>query len=118
MNITVSAVVLLFASFVVVSLSLAAWRLISSRSVVFNGLLSSLALLFAAYFAVARQERNLPLTYIIPFVVGMAMAGRAIGLLMRVRRGEAQLQKPGSYLLMAGGAAFAASAVAYFTLPR
>ena len=95
-------------------LSLLAWKLTSSRSVIFNGLLGSLAILLAAYFALTHDTRNLPLTYIVPFVVAMAFVGRSIGLLMRIKT-ETELKLPSYYLLASGLISLVGSVVAYIT---
>ena len=107
-------VLLLIASFGVLVLSLLSWRLTSSRSVIFNGLLGSIALIFAAYFAVTREERNLFLIYTIPFVVGMALMGRWLGLWMRVKT-EPDLKLPAIYLLAAGVLSSVVSVAAFIT---
>ena len=106
------AILLIVVSLVVLLLSFLSWRLISSKSVIFNGILGSAALLFAANFAASHDARNLPLTYIIPFVVSMAFVGRGIGLTMRVKR-EAELKLPSYYLYAAGAVSLAGAAFAY-----
>ena len=101
MNFT--AIILLAASLAVLVLAFLAWRLTSSRSIIFNGLLGSIAILLAAYFAATHDVRNQQLTYMIPLVISMAFDGRAIGLLMRVKN-EPELKKPAILLLAAGAA--------------
>ena len=106
------AILLIVVSFLVLALSSLSWRLISSRSVMFNGLLSSVAILFAAYFSLTQQPQNLPLAYIIPFVVSMALDGRAIGLIMRVKT-EPELKMPALYLFGAGAVSLLGSVIAF-----
>jgi hypothetical protein len=89
-------IILSAVSLAILVLGLVAWRLTSSRSVIFNTLLCSAGMLFAAYFAATKQ--NLQLTYIIPFFVAMAFAGRGGALWWRARRGETELQTPASIL--------------------
>ena len=107
-----TAILLIVISLVVLGLSFLSWRLISSKSVMFNGVIGSSAILFASHFAAVHDARNLPLTYIIPFVVAMAFVGRGIGLTMRVKR-EAELLVPSYYLYSAGAASLAGAAFAY-----
>lgn len=107
-----AAILLIISSFVVLVLSFLSWRLISSRSVVFNGVLGSAGILFAAYFAATRSPHNLPLSYLIPFVVAMAFEGRAIGLLMRIKR-EPELKLPALYLVGAGAVSLIGAVAAY-----
>ncbi|HWC60283.1 MAG TPA: hypothetical protein VHC44_11365 [Verrucomicrobiae bacterium] len=109
-----TAIILAISSTSTFVLSLLAWKLTSSRSIVFNGLLGSLAILLAAYFALTHDTRNLPLTYIIPFVVAMAFLGRGIGLVSRVKR-EPDLKTPSYYLFTAGAISLVASVVAYIS---
>ena len=88
---------------------LAAWRLTSSRSVMFLSFFGSVCLLFSAHFLQAGQE--VQLTFFIPFMVFALFAGRAIGLGYRSRKEEV-LRYPsillGSAALLALGAAVAA----------
>ena len=107
-----TVVLLLMASFAVFLLSLLSWRLTSSRSVIFNGLLGSVAMLFAAYFAVTRDQRNAFLVYVIPLFVGLALVGRCVGLLIRGKK-EPELKLPAYYLLAAGMISLAVCVVAY-----
>jgi peptidoglycan/LPS O-acetylase OafA/YrhL len=65
-------------------MGLFAWRLTSSRSVVFNTVLGSAGLLLAAYLVQSHQ--SMELSYIIPFLVFALFGGRAIGLGWRSRK--------------------------------
>lgn len=107
-----AAILLIVVSFIVLVLSFLTWRQISSRAVIFIGLLGSGALLFAAYFAAKHDARNLPLTYSVPFVVAMAFTGRAIGLVLRVKK-EPELKMPALYLFASGAAAIAGAVSAW-----
>lgn len=74
---------------------LAAWRLTSSRSVLFLSFFGSACLLFSAHFVQTGQE--VQLTYFIPFMVFALFAGRAIGLGYRSRKEEI-LRSPALFL--------------------
>lgn len=108
-----TAILLIVVSFLVLVLSFLAWRLISSRAVIFFGLLGSAAILFAAYFAAKHDLRNQPLTYAIPFFVAMAFGGRGIGLFLRVKK-EPELKMPALCLFGAGATAAVGAVVAFF----
>ena len=106
------AVILLVAvSLSVLVLSFCAWRLTSSRSVIFNGFFGSGAILFAAWFLANRQQ--LHLTYVIPFVVAMAFMGRGGALWWRSRKGEATLSLPSTLLLAAAVLSFLGAVAAF-----
>lgn len=83
------------ASLITLILGVFAWRLTSSRSVVFNTLLSSAGLLFAGHFVETQQ--NIQLSYVIPFLVFALFAGRAIGFGWR-SRAEQELRIPAALL--------------------
>jgi peptidoglycan/LPS O-acetylase OafA/YrhL len=108
------SIVLTTVSFTVMVLSFLAWRLTSSRSIIFNGLLGSVAVLFAAYLAATHDERNKQLVYFIPLIISMAFDGRAIGLLMRVKN-EPELKTPAFMLLAAGAVAMVGFVAAFVT---
>ena len=106
------AVILLIAvSLSVLVLSFCAWRLTSSRSVIFNGFFGSAAILFAAWFLEGRQQ--LQLACVIPFVVAMAFLGRGGALWWRSRKGEATLRVPSMLLLAAAVLSFVGAVAAY-----
>jgi hypothetical protein len=109
-----TALVLIAVSLAVLVLSFLAWRLTTSRSIIFNGLLGSVAILLAAYFASTRDARNLQLTFMIPLVISMAFDGRAIGLFMRIKN-EPELKTPAFLLLAAGAVAMVGFAAAFVT---
>lgn len=107
-------ILLIAVSLGTLGLGLQAWRLTSSRSVIFNTLLCSTGLLFAGYSAATPQ--NLQLSYIIPFLVAMAFGGRAGGLWWRGRTQESELRQPAVIMfgiallsLVAASAAFVAA---------
>lgn len=102
---------LIVVSFAVLVLGLIAWRLTSSRSVMFNTLLSSTGLLFAGYFAAAAT--NVQLSYIIPFLIGMAFGGRGAALWWRGRRGEKELALPATILIAVGVLALGAAVTVF-----
>jgi hypothetical protein len=106
------SIVLIVVSLGVLVLAFLAWRLTSSRSIIFNGLLGSVAILLAAYFAATHDERNRQLVYFIPLIISMAFDGRAIGLLMRIKN-EPELKTP-AFLLLAAGAVSMVGFVAAF----
>lgn len=108
-------VLLLISSLGVLVLSLLAWRLTSSRSIVFNGLFGAMATLFSAYVLVSHDQRNMFLVYVIPLFVGMAFIGRSIGLLVRIKK-EPQLKLPAYYLLGGGSLSLVVSIFAYFAM--
>lgn len=107
-----TAILLIVVSFLVLVLAFLTWRLISSRAVMFIGLLGSVAILFAAYFLAKHDVRNQQLTYLIPFVVGMAFEGRGIGLIVRVKK-EPELKMPAMYLFAAGAVAMVGAVAAF-----
>lgn len=91
---------------------LAAWRLTSSRSVMFLAFFGSACLLFSAHFVLTGQQTQL--TYFIPFMVFALFAGRAIGLGYRSRT-EALLRLPSLFLGGAALLALGASLAAFLT---
>jgi hypothetical protein len=81
-------------------LGLLAWRLTSSKPLILNVVFTSAAFLIAAY-GIATQQPG-PLTVIMPFLVTMLLAGRALGIYWRTfYRGESDLRAPAHLL---GGA--------------
>lgn len=102
---------LLAVSLGTLALGVEAWRLTSSRSVIFNTLLGSAGLLFASYFFATGQ--NLPLSYVLPFFVAMIFAGRAGGLWWRGREKEHELQRPAVIMFVIAALALGAASAAY-----
>ena len=107
-----SAILLVIASLVVLALGLQAWRLTSSRSVIFNTLLCSAGLLFAGYFAASKQ--NVQLSYVIPFLVAMAFSGRAWAFWWRSRQ-EVDLKWPARLMFIVSAVALSASVPAFLS---
>jgi len=91
-------------------LGLAAWRLTSSRSVLFLSFFGSACLLFSAHFVQTGQE--VQLTYFIPFMVFALFAGRALGLGYRSRKEEI-LRRPSLLLGIAALLALGASVATF-----
>jgi hypothetical protein len=108
------SIVLIAASLAVLAFAFLAWRLTSSRPIIFNGLIGSVAILFAAHFSSAHDARNLHLSYVIPLVVSMAFDGRAIGLLIRSKN-EPELKTPAFLLFAAGAVAMIGFVAAFVT---
>jgi hypothetical protein len=100
---TVSLLVLVF--------GLYAWKLTSSRSIAFNAVFGSAAMLFAAYFVQTGREAQLTVT--IPFVVFSLYGGRALGLGYRSLK-EKELKLPACVLGVASLFPLAASFYSYF----
>ena len=98
MNTTV--LLLSFISLVTLILGLFAWRLTSSKPLILNMVFTSVAFLLAAYGIATKQPG--PLTVIMPFLVTMLLAGRALGIYWRTFfKGELYLRAPAHLL---GGA--------------
>jgi len=83
------------ASLLTLIIGLFAWRLTSSRSVIFLAFFGSAALLFSASLVQSGKEAEL--TFIIPFLVFALFSGRAIGFGVRSRE-EIELRMPGILL--------------------
>jgi len=83
-------------------LGLFTWRLTSSKPIIFNSFFASAAFLLAAYGIATKQQEQL--TVIMPFLVTMLLAGRALGIYWRTFfKGESELLMPAH--LMGGAVA-------------
>ena len=107
-----ASIILTAASLAVLILGFQAWRLTTSRSVIFNTLLCSTGLLFAGCFAASGQ--NLQLSYVIPFLAAMAFGGRAAALGWRSRR-ETELKSPAALMFVVALVALTAALPAFFS---
>jgi len=71
-----------------------AWRLTSSRPLILNILFASAAFLISAYGIASHQPGQL--TFVMPFLVTMLLAGRAFAIYWRTFfKGERDLRVPG-----------------------
>lgn len=98
-------VLLICISFVALALGFYAWKLTSSRSIIFNALLGSFGLLLAAYLIASKIPTDNPkhnATFIIPFFVAMLFLGRGGGLWWRSREKEPELRLVAVLLLLSG----------------
>jgi|GEM_PF-1869650 len=78
-------------------LGLLTWRLTSSKPIVFYSVFASAAFLLAAYGIATKQQGQL--TVIMPFLVTMLLAGRALGVYWRTFfKGESELRVPAHLL--------------------
>src|SRR5437879_520842 len=92
-------------SFLALALGFYAWKLTSSRSIIFNTLLGSFGLLLAAYLIAQKIPATEPkhnATFIIPFFVTMLFLGRGGGLWWRSRKKDPQLRLVAVLQLLAG----------------
>ena len=81
-------------------LGLFTWRLTSSKPIIFYSIFASVAFLLTAYGIATKQAGQL--TFIMPFLVTMLLAGRALGVYWRTFfKGESELRMPAHLL---GGA--------------
>ncbi|MEO6788752.1 MAG: hypothetical protein ABI318_21735 [Chthoniobacteraceae bacterium] len=112
-------ILLICISFVVLALGFYAWKLTSSRSIIFNALLGSFGLLLAAYLIASKIPVNEPkhnATFIIPFFVTMLFLGRGGGLWWRSRKKERELRLVAVLLLLSGVLALVGT-IAAFMVP-
>ena len=105
-----STITLACVSLTTLLLGFYAWRLTSSKSIIFNTALSSPCLLLAAYFAQKHEQAGL--TYTIPFLVFALFGGRAIGLGLRVKK-EPELYYPTAILGTIAAFALGAAVVVF-----
>jgi len=78
-------------------LGLFAWRLTSSKPLILNVLFASAAFLLTAYGIATKQTGQL--TFVMPFLVTMLLAGRAMGIYWRsLFKGESDLRIPAHLL--------------------
>ena len=88
-----STLLLSFISLGTLLLGLFAWRLTSSKPLILNVLFASAAFLITAYGVAIRHPG--PLTFVMPFLVTMLLAGRALGIYWRTFfKGEHDLSVP------------------------
>ena len=100
-------------SLLVLVLGLYAWKLTSSRSVAFNAVFGSAAMLFAAYLVQTGREPQLTVT--MPVVAFALYAGRAIGFGIRSRK-EPELRAPAVVLGIASAMPLVSAVFAYLRL--
>ena len=103
-------------SFASLALGFYAWKLTSSRSIIFNTLVGSFGLLLAAYLIAQKIPVTEPkhnATFIIPFFVTMLFLGRGGGLWWRARKKEPELGLVAVLLLVMGVLALVGTIAAF-----
>lgn len=85
-----TAIVLASVSLSTLVIGLFAWTLTSSKPLIINMLFGSVGFLIAAYGFASKQVTHMHI--VIPFIITMLIAGRAIGIIWRTFvRGEKEL---------------------------
>jgi hypothetical protein len=108
------SILLSLVSLTTLVLGLYAWRLTSSRPIVFNGLFGSAGFLIVAYGFASRQTSAL--TLVIPFIITMLLAGRALGFYWRTLfKGEKELRLPSHLMGASAVMSMAGTVVAYMS---
>jgi hypothetical protein len=103
-------------SFTALAIGFYAWKLTSSRSIIFNALVGSFGLLLSAYLI----TQNIPVTepkhqaiWVIPFFVTMLFLGRGAGVWWRSRKKEPELGLVATLLLIMGALALVGAIAAF-----
>ncbi len=110
-----AVIVLSGISFLTLLLGLCAWRLTSSKPLILNAAFASAAFLISAYGIATKQPG--PLVFIMPFLVTMLLAGRAMGIYWRgYMKGERELLAPGHMIGGAAAIGLLGSCVAFMSL--
>ena len=95
-------------------LGLCAWRLTSSKPLILNATFASAAFLISAYGIASKQPGQL--IFVMPFLVTMLLAGRAIAIYWRgFFRGERELRAPGHLIGSAAVIGLAGTYVAFLS---
>lgn len=108
---TFTVVLLLTISLATLVAGFFAWRMTSSRPLLLNILFSSAAILIAAGYAGSRH--NLQMSFIMPFLAAMLIAGRGGAFFIRSRRAEPELRAPSLMLLGTAGFALIGAVAAF-----
>ena len=112
---TASVYFLAAVSLATLLLGLNAWRLTSSRPLILNVLFASAAFLITAYGIASKQSSNL--VFVMPFLVTMLLAGRALGFYWRIFfQGQREWRAAGHLLGSASVLCLAGSYVAFLNL--
>jgi len=103
-------------SFAALALGFYAWKLTSSRSIIFNSLIGSFGLLLSAYLITENIPVNEPkhqAIWVIPFFVTMLFLGRGGGIWWRARKKEPELGLVATLLLIMGFLALIGTVAAF-----
>jgi len=114
MNPTV--ILLICISFTALALGFYAWKLTSSRSIVFNTLVGSFGLLLSAYLITQKipvTEPKHQAIFVVPFFVTMLFLGRGLGLWWRSRTKERELRLVAVLMLIMGALALVGTIAAF-----
>jgi len=109
-------ILLICISFASLTLGFFAWKITSSRSIIFNTLLGSFGLLLSAYLITQKipvTEPKHQAIFVIPFFVTMLFLGRGLGLWWRSRGKEPELRTAAVLLLVMGVLALVGTIAAF-----
>ncbi len=110
-------ILLICISFATLALGFYAWKLTSSRSIIFNALIGSFGLMLAAYLIAQKipvSEPKHQATFVIPFFVTMLFLGRGVGLWWRSREKDPELRRVAVLLLVMGVLSLAGTIAAFW----